>query len=434
MLAEPAVISSQNGVLRTTLIVAPQNVTIGTQTIQALTYNGTFVGPTLRVRPGDRIELTLENCLSETTNLHFHGMDVTPSDLGDNIFRAIDPAQSAPYVLQVPPEQPVGTYWYHDHLHGLSSPHVSAGLSGLLVVEGLQELLPPDLQKITERSIVLKDAHAIGGVIVQNGITIGQHTTRTVNGQFQPQIPIKPGETQLWRIANIGANITYMLKLDGHSFHVLAEDGHPVWEVKAFDQLLVPTGKRFDVLVQGGPAGSYKLETLAYTTGPAGNNFPQTDLATLVSAGDSQKAATLPTKFGPNDDLTPVSIGGRQTIEFSEDPTGDIFFINGRTFDHNRVDVTVKYGTIQEWTITNVSDEEHPFHIHQLDFQVMSVNGQPYNAVGLQDIVMIPKRGEVVIRMPFLSPNLEFMGKWVFHCHILNHEDFGMMAVIEVVP
>jgi len=115
---------------------------------------------------------------------------------------------------------------------------------------------------------------------------------------------------------------------------------------------------------------------------------------------------------------------------FSEDPQTDLYYINGRAFDHNRVDVTAQFGTVEEWTIRNVSQEEHPFHIHQGGFQVMSVNGVPYNARGQQDTVMLPVGGDVVMRKPFR----DFTGKFVYHCHILNHEDAGMMAVIEVVP
>ena len=188
ILVDPDAISSKDGLLRATLTVDQRNVTIGDQTVQALTYNGAFLGPTLRVYPGDTMELTLRNCIRETTNLHFHGMNVSPNGLADNIFRVIDPGQAAPYVVRVTPEQAAGTYWYHDHLHGRSSPHVSGGLSGLIIVEGLRELLPPDLQKITEHDIALKDAHAVDGVMVQTDITVGQPTTRTVNGQIQPQI------------------------------------------------------------------------------------------------------------------------------------------------------------------------------------------------------------------------------------------------------
>ena len=103
--------------------------------------------------------------------------------------------------------------------------------------------------------------------------------------------------------------------------------------------------------------------------------------------------------------------------------------INGKVFDHNRVDYVVKLGDVEEWTLKNLDTEDHTFHIHVNDFQVMSVNGQPYNAHGLQDTVVLPIGGEVVVRIPFT----DFVGKFVFHCHILPHEDTGMMGVVEVV-
>jgi suppressor of ftsI len=234
----------------------------------------------------------------------------------------------------------------------------------------------------------------------------------------------------VWHIGNIGANITYQVKLDGHTFHVLAEDGNPVWAVWAQDALLLPPGKRFDVLIQGGSPGAYVLETLPYDTGPEGNQFPQANLATLTSQGASQPAASLPTTLAPNDDLGSEPIAQRREIVFSEDPQTDLYYIDGRTFDHNRVDTTARFGTLEEWTIRNDSQEQHPFHIHQGGFQVISVNGVPYTARGLQDTIMLPVGGEVVIRKPFRA----FTGKFVYHCHILNHEDAGMMAVIEVFP
>src|SRR5438270_8912113 len=141
-LVEPPVISSQDGMLRTTLTVAEQNVPAGDQTVLGRVYNNSFVGPTLRVRPGDQVDLTLANCLTETTNLHFHGMHVTPKEFGDDIFREIDPGQTAGYQFRIPPNEPTGTFWYHSHLHGRVASQVFGGLSGLIVVEGLRDLLP----------------------------------------------------------------------------------------------------------------------------------------------------------------------------------------------------------------------------------------------------------------------------------------------------
>jgi FtsP/CotA-like multicopper oxidase with cupredoxin domain len=164
--------------------------------------------------------------------------------------------------------------------------------------------------------------------------------------------------------------------------------------------------------------------------GPDGPQYPQASLATLVSQGASQPAAILPTTLAPRDDLGAVPIARQRQIVFNEDKQSDKYYIDGRTFDHNRVDTTAQLGTLEEWAIRNDSQEVHSFHIHQGAFQVMSVNGVPYQAQGWQDTVALPMGEEVVIRKPFR----DFTGKWVYHCHVLSHEDKGMMAVVEVVP
>ena len=123
-------------------------------------------------------------------------------------------------------------------------------------------------------------------------------------------------------------------------------------------------------------------------------------------------------------------IDAQRTIIFSEDPVTGLFFINHVTFDHERVDVKVPLGSTEEWTIRNSSEELHVFHIHQLGFQVLSINGKPVPFDGLLDTVNVPIHGEVKIRMAFTDPAI--VGRFMFHCHILEHEDKGMMQQIEV--
>ena len=125
-------------------------------------------------------------------------------------------------------------------------------------------------------------------------------------------------------------------------------------------------------------------------------------------------------------------ITNRRTIVFSESADGDTFFVDGRTFDPNRTDTRVKLGAIEEWTIRNESGELHDFHIHQTHFQVTEVNGVPQRFDGYQDIVNVPVHGEVKVVIPFTDPVI--VGRFVYHCHLLSHEDKGMMATIEVTP
>jgi suppressor of ftsI len=427
--AEPRQFVSGHGLLKVRLVVGVRSVRLAGQTVRALTYDGDYMPPTLRLRPGDRLDLTLVNNLPEQTNLHTHGWHISPMDSSDNVYLHIHPGKSYHYTYRLPADLAPGTYWYHSHAHPRSEPQVFAGLSGAIVIDGLERHLPSGLKHITQRLIALKDFQVRNGAIPTAGIDSNAPTTRTVNGLVNPAIPIRPGETQLWRLANIGADIAYNVHLEGSRFHVIAQDANPVDSVWSADTLLMPPGSRFDVLVQGSAAGRSRLETLAYTTGPAGDSYPQETLATVVSSGPATPRATLPMKFAHFSDLRKDRIAQRRTIVFSENEPQKKFYIDGKLFDHRRIDVRARLNTTEEWTVRNASDEQHTFHIHVNDFQLISVNGKPYEAHGLQDTVQLPVRGQVVVRMRFL----DFLGKYPYHCHILNHEDHGMMANIQVV-
>jgi FtsP/CotA-like multicopper oxidase with cupredoxin domain len=430
LLREPAQIVSHSGVLHVDLLVERRRVEVGGRKLWALTYNGSYMPPTLRIRPGDKLHLTMKNTLDEGTNLHLHGLHVSPRGHSDNIFIHIHPGRTWHYSYRFPNTLRPGTYWYHSHAHPMSAPQVAGGMSGVLIVEGLRQYLPANLRHITEHVIALKDFQVQGDSVRTQHLHIGAPTNRTVNGQLNPNIRIRPGETQLWRLANISANIYYNVHLQGQRFHVIAHDGTPVDQVWTADSLLLAAGSRFDVLVQGGPAGRTQLQTLAYNTGPGGNKFPKATLATLVSEGPPEHPAPLPTSsFAPTTDLSHAKIAARHTIVFSENKDGSQFYINGKQFDENRVDIRSKLNTVEEWTVRNVSDEEHSFHVHVNKFQLMSINGRPHNGHGLQDTASIPAHGRFVIRMRFSN----YTGKTVLHCHILNHEDDGMMAVLEIV-
>ncbi|MEV1174233.1 multicopper oxidase family protein [Nonomuraea sp. NPDC049784] len=426
---QPHELVSRNGRLAVRLVVESRTVRLAGQDVRALTYNGEYMPPTIRLRPGDRLDLTLVNRLGEHTNLHTHGWHVSPGDNSDNIYVHIKPGQTFHYAYRLPKDLAPGTYWYHSHAHPLSEAQVFAGLSGAIVIDGLDRYLPPGLRHVTERLIALKDFQVHAGAIPTANIDSNAPTTRTVNGLVDPIMNIRPGETQLWRLANIGADIAYNVQLQGVRFYVVAQDANPVDRVWSAKTLFMPPGSRFDVLVQGPPAGRSRLITTAYSTGPAGDSYPEATLATLASSGDPTTPARLPAKFAPIDDLSRDRIAQRRVITFSENDQGNEFYINGKPFDPNRIDVRAKLNTTEEWRVRNLANEQHTFHVHVNDFQLMSVNGRPYRFRGWQDTVQLPSRGEVVIRMRFR----DFTGKYPLHCHILNHEDRGMMANIEVL-
>jgi suppressor of ftsI len=429
-LQDPPQQVSHNGLLRVRTVVERRQVNLAGRKLWALTYDGHYMPPTLRIRPGDRLELAMENRLGTYTNLHVHGLHVSPSGNSDDvIYIHIHPGQTFHYSYRFRSNLAPGTYWYHSHAHPISAAQVAGGMSGVIIVDGLNHYLPPALHNITEHVIALKDFQVQGNAIKTNKLHISAPTNRTVNGQLNPTIHIRPGETQLWRLANISANIYYKVHLPGQRFQVIAQDANPVKRIWTADSLVLASGARFDVLVRGGPPGRTQLQTLPYNTGPGGNQFPQATLATVVSGGTPTRPVALPTTFAPMEDLGHATVAARRTIVFSENAAGTKDYVNGRQFDMNRVDIRSKLNTVEEWTVRNDSDEEHSFHVHTNDFQLMSINGRPHDSYGWQDTVSIPAKGQIVVRIHFT----DYTGKTVLHCHILNHEDAGMMAVLEIV-
>jgi len=298
-------------------------------------------------------------------------------------------------------------------------------MSGGLVIEGILDPFP-ELKGIKERVMLLKDSQIDGDAIGENDDPA--KSTRTLNGLTNPTIKIRPGETQFWRIGNVGTIAYYRLQLEGHMFYQLAQDGSRLNQIVELNEIVLPPSSRVEVFVRGGASGVYTLKSLAFNTGPAGDQNPEVTLATVISEGPPERPLSLPTKLPAVDDLRNRPVAQKREIVFTESPGK--FFINGKQFDMNRIDTTVHLGDIEEWTIRNASDEMHTFHIHQLDFQVIERNGQQAPFVGVQDNVNVPVRGVVKILLPFTDPVI--VGKFVYHCHILSHEDKGMMAVIEV--
>lgn len=263
-LRDPPEPVGHDGVLKAAVVVERRKVRVGDRLLYATVYNGAYMPPTLRVRPVDRIDVTPTNRVAEDTNVHTHGLHVSPRAPSDD--------------------------WYHSHADMTSAPQVAGGESGVIVVEGLQQHLPPSLRGITERTIALKDFQVEGDSVRTHPLSIGAPTNRTVTGRRNPVIGVRPGESQVWRLADIGANISYKLHLPGSRFRVIAQDGIPVRGAYDQDTLLIAAGARFDVLAQGGPPGTARLETLAHDTGPAGNKLPRADLATVVTGGPPSPA------------------------------------------------------------------------------------------------------------------------------------------------
>ena len=442
----PPEMRSANGELRIALNVATGPVQIAGQTVTTTVYNGMYIPPLLRLRPGDTLFLDIDNRSSDPTNLHLHGLNVSPrinadGTVGDNVFVSIDPANRLSYRIAIPGTHNPGLYWYHTHLHLLAQRQVMGGLSGGLIIDGILDPLP-QLQGLVERVLLLKDIQITPQGTVPDDISPSSPSIRMVNGQVNPTISIRPGETQFFRIANIGSDIYYRLLLDGHVFHEIARDGNRATQITTRQEILLPPSSRAEVLIQGAGPGSYALRAQAFNTGPMGDSYDAATIATLISQDLPVVPIAIPSTLPAVEDFRTLPIARQRTITFTESADGNTFFIdsgNGaKQFDPNIVDSTIVQGTVEEWTLINATQELHTFHIHQTDFQVTEINGVAQPFLGHQDNVNLPYQGQetpapgqVKVIIDFRNPII--VGRFVYHCHILEHEDGGMMAVAEVV-
>jgi FtsP/CotA-like multicopper oxidase with cupredoxin domain len=463
-LVEPEVRASRDGLLDTTLTCSVQSVPLAGRTAIMNVYEGSTPAPTLRVRPGDTLRVNLVNTLDDLppglpdkspflcstmsmggaqeermcdTNLHVHGLHVSPEGNSDNVFLTVKAGESFQYEYQIPSNHSGGLFWYHPHLHGRATNQVFGGMAGALIVEGDIDNLP-GIAGVPERLLVLQGTKLYPDGSVVNildtpptGPSQEKSYMRLVNGQLNPIVTMRPGETQRWRILNASANVFYRLHLDGHQLHQIGKDGNPLNETWTRDEIVISPGERAEVLIQAGPAGSYALRTLSMATGF--NTQPDATLATLVVDGAAVTPQPLPTTLLPLEDLSTAEIGGRRQITFQFGPPINppltIHPIDHKVFDANRDDQVVRLNTTEEWVIRNATATWHPFHIHINDYQVVAVNGKPVPVRYREDTTAVPPLGEITMRTRYL----DFPGRWVFHCHILLHEDLGMMGTVRAL-
>ena len=437
---EPPTRYSSGGVLDTTLRASLGKVAIDRRRVTALNYDGSFPGPTLVICAGDELKVHLVNDLSEPTNLHTHGFHVSPEANHDNVFLRVEPRQSFTYEYDIPRDMPAGSYWYHPHLHPTVEPQIFGGLAGAIVQEGGLDDLPA-LRHVPQRWIVIQNTQVRAGRVVPVGDSSESGARLYVNGAIDPTAKISPGQLQRWRIFNADADRFVVLRLPhGQHFQLLAEDGHTLARAHTVTTLLMAPGSRREVLVRGGGRpGAYPLKAIPFAQFPGadkqvdGGPVPDETLLTLRSRGRAQRARfPARTALARPLDLRPRHVDRKRTIVFNEmtEPSGLAkFTLNGMTFDANRTDVTMKLGSVEQWTLVNETGEWHTFHIHINDFQVVSVAGKRVPYVDHEDNVALPPHSHTVVLM---APT-DFTGKFVFHCHVTFHEDHGMMATVQVV-
>ena len=434
--AEPPVLRGAGGTLEVTLRAAA-GVPVDGRRTRALGYNGSSPGPTLVVRPGDVLRVRLENALDATTNLHTHGLHVSPEGNGDNVFRAVEPGTSADYEYRVPADHPAGTFWYHPHHHGMVADQVFGGLFGALLVTGPDE---PDVAR--ERVIVISDTTLtstgdVAAVGHADAMLGREGELVLVNGRRRPRIALSAGTTERWRVVNACASRFLDLRVDDHPWGLLGYDGQGLHAPLDRESVLLAPGNRADLLVRPTGTGSTTLRTLAVDRGGMGMmggsaTSAEVELATVdIGAGGpgtGSGAAAWPTL----EDLRSAPVDRRRTVTMTGGMGmgmgGMEFGFDGRTFDPERTDHELALGTVEEWTIRNATMMEHPFHLHVWPMQVL--DAPDLDSAGppdWRDTVSVPAGGQVTLRVAVR----DFGGRTVYHCHVLDHEDMGMMGTVQ---
>ncbi len=401
------------------------------------------------------------------------------------------------YRFRIPQDEPPGLYWYHPHIHGFSKIQVLGGASGALIVEGIeratkevaglpervlvirdQDLLNPDAPPSKAEPVIPKTLLDQDGDAANNGTGFGK-PAKDLSINYVPVpypdyppavIEMKPEERQLWRLVNASAitylNLEVLFNRTPQQLGLVALDGVPLnhngrtedsvsWQ----SHLGVPPGGRVEFIVKGPALGvAGLLVTKSVDTGPGGENDPNRAIAKINASASAPEPSKL------SDSPEPLAASGvpwlgnvapvrTRRLYFSEKPvdpekpngTMEFFItVNGETpvaFDpkSDLPNIIAKQGTVEDWIIENRSNELHAFHIHQLHFLLLDYLGRRVNEPFLRDTVNVPyyngrslEYPSVRLRMDFRDPNT--VGTFVYHCHLLEHEDGGMMGLIRVEP
>jgi FtsP/CotA-like multicopper oxidase with cupredoxin domain len=414
---------------------------------------------------------------ASSVNIHYHGTNTSPACHSDEVIHTlINSGQTFTYDVAFPSDEPPGLYWYHPHVHGISEPAVQGGASGAIIVDGIEDIQPA-VAGLPQRVFVIRDQNVAGNPTPGGPVPSWDVTLNYVPIPYPALTPavidMAPNEKQFWRVANASADTILDLQVvyDGkpQPIQLVALDGVPVGsqdgtaqgKLTTVTHLRLPPAARMEFIVTGPSAKvkSAQFMTLAINTGPDGDNDTQRVLANIAPVGDNiGQDARVGTKVSQPwrqrfEGLADARVTATRNLYFSENADQTQFFItvDGATpvvfSPDNPPAIETTQGSVEDWTIENRSMENHEFHIHQIHFMVMSQNNfeengsKPISALQgqLLDMIDVPfwdgnphhKYPSVTVRLDFRGQDI---GDFVYHCHILNHEDQGMMAIIRVLP
>ena len=520
---EPAALASVHGELDVTLALAYVQTTLDGKAVKLRSMFNSIPAPTLRVNAGDRLRIKVINQLPgnppsseptkhlrypNSTNLHTHGLHVTPGIVSPGVYGdyvmddpqlGIQPGQTRQHEYRIRLDHPPGVNWYHPHLHGSSAIQVGSGMAGALIIRGEIDQVP-EIAAAVERVFMFQAPITDAAGTLESFAQVANDPTSEppflVNGVRRPRLVMRRGEVQNWRFINAAIFNFLNLSLDGHALNAYGHDGCPrrnllpVGPGTANGVVLAP-GNRASVLVQAGAPGTYYLRTLRFQIGSAAAVLAEDVLAELVvveeprpmalpagplpvpaslapitdeelaSGGGLQRYVVMRAVFNPNGD--PVTAAPANAVVHPGSELDDWTYQTGNTTIADKVFAfgvagdmasthpalpgefipyqssralkqTAALGSVEEWTVFNMNNIRHPFHLHINPFEVTKINGQPVEP-WWADTIALPPNGSPAnpTSVTFRTRFRDFSGTFVMHCHMLAHEDMGMMQMVEVV-
>ena len=449
------------GVVEAHLTVGLTPVRIAGEQASLLTYNGLFPGPTIAVGNGETLRLHLTNGLRPTTganllgfprnvtNIHTHGWHVSPQDPMDNVMRHIGPGETWTYVYDLTKLTPGALAWYHPHVHGLVAEQLWSGLAGALVVDDATAVLGRyETHLLVLKDITLRSGQPDPYASVMDFVRGKEGETVTVNGLVNPVLTARPGQVQRWRVLNASTARFYKLSLEGHRLHVIGTDGGLLDKPYRQAAVLLAPGERLDILVKASStAGSYKLLSLPYDRAGmmgmgggmmSGSQGQQVTLLTTLVAG-TPASESLPGVVNRGARRLRMDLGRLRKRRFVLGMHMGRGSINGHDFDVDPHAIESRLfdsaSTHEVWTIVNPTAMDHPWHQHVNHAQILTMSGGDAayaklytRAPAWKDVVIVPRGGSVtqLVRVR------DWVGMTMFHCHIVEHEDIGMLGMWDI--
>jgi len=395
-------------------------------TIVGYGYDGQVPGPVIEAKQNVPIEIRFTNRLPEPTLIHWHGLRVPAEvDGTESVQAPIQPGES--FVYRFTPRD-AGTFWYHPHTN--ETEQLEKGLYGAFIVRGeddpivdREQILVLDDVKLDRKGKLAK----FGGFVERHDGREGD--VRLINGKAEPELTIAAGQIERWRIINASSARYVRFSLGGVPFRIIGTDGGLIEAPIEVTEVLLPAADRVDILVGPFAEGqTLAIESLEYrrrTMKSRGNER----FGTLVVGPAKPSRASIPARLRTIEPLVEGDVEPNRTVRFSVGLSlrrGLDFLVNGEMHHEDR---PVKVGELQVWDVVNRSLMDHPFHLHGFFFQVLLIDGEPPAFRSWEDVVNLPPRSTVRIAwMPEDRP-----GSWMYHCHILEHHEAGMMGHFEVV-